>query len=920
LFKGGVGIPNNAVEKKRDQKFSLEGEEKVFEQLIETTPFALREARKVPLIAEERVMLHLLRFSRFQDQWEVPFAVTQKGISNATKILRNNIPRTMKKLIEKGFAIKKTLHIRGAVKRRTVYFLTPEGLRKAKSMEENLRVTTVRLKDLKGKIKKVKIGEISKYLTDNNTPLLDIIHHLSEDSIFDCRTYQTESVVKEKGPIDFAMHIPKPKYFFNRKKELTAISKWLRSDTSKVMVIYGIAGCGKTTLASRVVEYLKTKMNVFWYQFHEWDTLRNVLTALSKFLAQLGRKEIKTYINTSKNIDINEVSELLEVQLQGLNAVFVFDDVHKMNDEIVSFFLGLRERIERIDKIKIITLGRHLKSFYDSRDIVIKKLVTEMHLGGLDEEGSRKLLKLRNVKEFDRIYKLTEGHPLFLELIESPDDLKNESNPRRYIHEQIFSKLTDDEKSVLKFLSVFRYPVDQDVLAIDPDVGYETLRNLKYKSLIHEVSPDRYNAHEFVKEFFYGTLTPQLKQRYHKAAAEHYMKLGDGFASLEAQHHFLNAGVHEQAAKIAIEYGPELIKNGRFDEFMRLLNRFNPQNVSTELLVSINILKANILTASTRYEEALRHYNDAKTLNKKLKSPAKEAEICRNIGDMYEKRNALGQALENYEQSLELSKLLHNPKEIAKTYKGLGRIHRKMGEGDKALECLGKSLEILKRQGLELEAAKCYNYLGRIFVERGELDKALEQYEESMALSEKLNDPYLTGLTAFMAAYAYNSLGMGNNDKHLEDLLEHHERYVKISKKMGYKRGMAYGLNNAGKNYAKRSEFEKATDYIEKVLKTSKKLDEKLLRSFAYTNYGILYKNKKEWDKSIKYFNDSIKILESLGMPHHLGDTYFEAALAYKGKGNKRKAVSYLTKALDHYRELGATDKIEMMKEMFEMN
>ncbi|MCK5547969.1 MAG: AAA family ATPase, partial [Thermoplasmata archaeon] len=369
--------------KKKKRSFKPGIEEEALAQVIEDIPFAAREMRRIAPTADEKVLLHLVRFGKFQDQWDVPFAVTQTGISRATSILRNNIPRTMQNLINRGFVQKKTIHVRGTIRRRIVYFLTTEGLKKAKDLEGALQDTFIILKKTDGAVDEAKIGDIYEYLPEipETTPLLEFVLHLSKDGVFDCRTFKARTVEKEEGFVDFSVHVPKLKYFFDRKNEMDSISKWLLSDTSKMLVVYGMAGCGKTTLASKVVETVKKKMNVYWYQFHEWDTIRNLLGSLSKFLSQIGRRELKQYLSANKGVDLNEALDILETQLQDGNALLVFDDFQKTNEHLYSFSLALRERLERIEGIKLIVIGRDIKPFYDSRETVIKKLVTELHLG-----------------------------------------------------------------------------------------------------------------------------------------------------------------------------------------------------------------------------------------------------------------------------------------------------------------------------------------------------------------------------------------------------------------------------------------------------------------------------------------------------------------------------------------------------------
>jgi tetratricopeptide (TPR) repeat protein/adenylate kinase family enzyme len=819
----------------------------------------------------------------------------------------------MQKLIEKGYVQKKTVHVRGTIKRRVVYYLTNDGIKAARTMETSIQETLVLLKTSESDAQTVRLAEVSGYVPEKTT-LLSIFLHVSEEGIFDCETFQKMSVDKEEGYIDYAVNLPKLKYFFDRKKELKNISKWLRTDSFQVMVIYGIAGCGKTTLATKVIENAKAKMNVFWYQFHEWDTMGNVLAALSKYLNQLGRKDLRTYLKVSKEVDMNGVSEILRAQLKDVKTLLVFDDFHKASDQIVTFFLAFREMLESLDKVKMMVIGRNIKPFYDSREIVVKKMVTEMQLGGLDKEGSRQLLEQRNIKDFESLHRLTEGHPLFLELMESPDDMKRDSVPTRFIHEQIFSKLADDEKSVLKFMSVFRYPVSPEVLFIEPSVDYETLRRLKLKSLIYEVYPDQYVIHDLIKEFFLGTMKPQVRERHHRTAAQHYMKGEDGFSGIETQYHLTSAGDHAQAAMMAIEQGPVLIRNGHLDQFLNVLFEFDENRIDEEQLISIIMLRGDILVMKGRLDDALECYTEAQTLNDKVKAHGKEIEILMKIGRLCEKRGELREALDYHEQVLKLSKNLNNPRGMANAYMGLGRVHNELGNLDTAVEEYGRSLELLEPLGPEPEVAEIHSLLGQIHAENGQSNEALEHFERCIDISEKMDQPYLKGLTAFLAAASYSGLAF-NGDGGVS--IDGHETFVEISRKMGYERGMAYGLANASKGYAKKLDFDKALEYLERVLETSKKLDAKLLSSLAYTSFGTIYRLKKDWNKSLEYLQTGIKILEGLKVPGHLGDAYFEAALAFKDRGDNREADSYLKRALKIHEKAGAAAKVESMRQTF---
>ena len=63
-----------------------------------------------------------------------------------------------------------------------------------------------------------------------------------------------------------------------------------------MIIVYGIAGIGKTTLAVKLLNDLADKYNQFWYRFHEWDTLRNILTSISRFLESFNKDQLKNYL------------------------------------------------------------------------------------------------------------------------------------------------------------------------------------------------------------------------------------------------------------------------------------------------------------------------------------------------------------------------------------------------------------------------------------------------------------------------------------------------------------------------------------------------------------------------------------------------------------------------------------------------
>ena len=90
------------------------------------------------LTTEERMLLHLCDNNLPEGEWEAPSALTQAGISAAVHVQRKHVPRTIKRLEQRGDLTKSKRHVPGGKQRRQVYGLTPSGREKASALREKI--------------------------------------------------------------------------------------------------------------------------------------------------------------------------------------------------------------------------------------------------------------------------------------------------------------------------------------------------------------------------------------------------------------------------------------------------------------------------------------------------------------------------------------------------------------------------------------------------------------------------------------------------------------------------------------------------------------------------------------------------------------------------------------------------------------
>ncbi len=868
------------------------------------------------LPVDKRILLHIMEYSRYENQFEVPFAISQEGIANAIGIRRDNVPRAMKELKTNGLVAEHVARVEGVYRKRKVYFLTPDGFKLIQEFKDKILSSEILLKYQDGRIEPAKVSDLNIRLKlHRRFGLIILLNHISSDGVLDVKNFKESldkpavelrpTTVKEdvEGKDEYVEYLdeaPQPRYFVGREKEQRTIKSWLDGEEHKIVVIYGIPGIGKTTLTSRIMNQFRGKRHIFWYRFHRWDTMRNTLLSFAEFLSKTHRKRLNSYLTGKHSLDLNDISQILNDELDNSQMLLVFDDFQRIKEDIAEFFSLLIEILSRIKGVDVVVVGRRILPFYDRGDVVVKKLVGELQLDGLDENASRKLLKLKNIDDelFKRIYNLTKGHPLFLELISSVKDITDQKDIKRYIYEEIFSSLLEQEKVLMNIISVFRYPITSRAVFIDEDMNYEVLDGLIERNLVQEIAYDLYDIHDMIREFFYIRLSPGVRKKYHLAAANYYIEEGSTLSSIEAQYHFLKANMYDKAAALAIANGDEIIGKGHLEEFLNVLDEFTIKNTSEKYWADVMLLKGEVLTITGDLDTALEDYNQAILLSDKIDTPLVKAKALRNIGHIYRTRSDLTNAKTNFEQALKISQQIQDKLGIADTYRGLGEISGIRGDFEKAIDFLLKSLDSVKEADNPQELAKIYVALGTVYGNMGDHDKAVEYHEKCLNVLEETGDMY-------SMAKVMNNLGIVYLDKgEFNKALKHFEDCIRISRNTGDIRQMGYGLTNASEIYTMNSNFTQAKAYLDESIKIFNKVGDKFKLAGAYCNYGIIYSNQHTWDKAIDYYSKGLKILKELRLSYHLAKKYYDFGKIYADRKDKTNADKYYKKAVDIFKRL----------------
>ncbi len=756
---------------------------------------------KVPV--NHRILLHLHALSRYRDHFELPFSLTQMGIAQELGVHRAAVARGLGELKGQDLVLDETRHVIRGNRKRKVYFLTPQGIDTVKELEENLLEAEVLVREGEGEVghpcglrtllgKKQDAAGLLALVSQMKGGVLDAA---TEESIAQGRKGGRRPVKEQR--LLFSGTIPKTPHFTGRSKELLKLTEQIQEGRVFALVLQGLAGIGKTSLAARVAEECQGKRDVLWLEIHPWTGLGSFVSALlSPFQdAQAAGSKHQGDGLPAKADDAFAFEAFLERALALLSrreALVVLDDLQNAGEHILEFLGALFKGMRNGTKSCFLITTRTMPNFYDRRLVSPGKLVVELSLTGLSFQEAFSLmntLSSRNSRDksllqdqgrdqifpelelpekgeasapflpdqelFQKRYQETQGHPFALELLSSMGVSSAKLDFERFIGEEIFTSLSDEEKGILFFASVFRLPLQREAfLASIPEGRASTkeLELLQKKSLLRETS-GLLSLHALVKDFAAGRLSREEAKSYHLAAANYYLWLlagmeeswlageqeAEGFRDLfggehplmvQRIHHLLEAGESKEAGNLILDSSDEFISCGNV-EFYELLQGLQVNQMPGEQQEEFLSIIGDAHTEFGRLDKALESYK--KRLSQSENGSLEEAAVLRKMGDLEGKKGDLARSIKLKEQSLAILTKRKDQREMARLHNELGLDFWKQGELEKAQEAFSEALKISSAPARRRERARILLNLAQLEAELGESAAARVHLKECLA-------------------------------------------------------------------------------------------------------------------------------------------------------------------------------------------
>ncbi len=681
----------------------------------------------------ELIILHLLEQDRFRDEPDVPMGVSQEGIAVKLGTQVFSTSRALTSLESDGLVMDRLAHVRGAPKRRRAYFLTEKGKSAASRMKSDIAKRKVVIEHA-GKTQELTVEDAVRRLTSllgRTVEFSEVVERAREFDVMlsSSLAEPAESAQPQKEPVVREHGRPKVLSFFGRERESESLREAIARKEPAVVLIWGMPGIGKSTLASKTFESLAHARPLFWHTFREWEPDASFLGSFSEFLSANGRTS--TAHAVKRGVGVMGLFGPLSADLSNSEFVIFLDDLQKPPEEMVQLITVLFESVRSSGSAKLVLVSRSVPEFFSKTE----PGNVSIELKGLDRDAAWKLAQSLNASDGVRLVDESHGHPLLLSLMARGGVSQAKGDLISFVEREVYSKLSGDERVALELLSVYRHPVPIEALH---GIDYKTISGLRQKALVVE-EEDGIWTHDLLREFFVSHLGSEARARTHDSAGA-YCERGPGVEwSLESLYHFIEAGNSKAAARVAVAHAVELGKEFP-NESLALLSRLDLQSIDGALKAELLFVRGQMSESSGRQEAALADLEESLLLLKSEADAPKRALVLEAVARLQARVSRWAESVSTHQKALRLYEDSGDMEGQAREWMNIGGVFRTKGDRTKAREAYDRALTLSTKEENRPSQAACLNNIGLLDWDEGRLRDAEMRLKESVRLAHTVRD------------------------------------------------------------------------------------------------------------------------------------------------------------------------------------